>query len=271
MGDGDDVVSVEVFVDGDRWTRISSLAEAGAEDRVFALDPEDGVLVLGDGVHGKIPPMGANLTLSYRLGGGAAGNVALSITTRWPFPRQMYLVAVTDRGYQIRGVGSVAEGCSGEKRPRYFEGQFLTASDFQDEQDYFLAQSRRHNRWLHGTGVVSGLEITVGGSAESPSIVVSPGYAIDPEGRELIVKHPISLCIADQSSPQFVALKYLEKETDYVPSLDQDHNVPSRVEDCVLAWILAEPEAYQALTIGRLLKGAQGWKVDSTFQPQRSR
>jgi hypothetical protein len=39
----------------------------------------------------------------------------------------------------------------------------------------------------------------------------------------------------------------------------------------VLAWVLAEPEADRALTIGRLLKGGQGWKVDPTFQPQRSR
>jgi hypothetical protein len=249
---------------------ISALAQAGPEDKVFALDPENGTLVFGDGVHGKIPPVGSNVNVSYRVGGGTTGNIALSITARWPFQRHMYLLAVTDQGCQIRNVENVAEGCSGEKRLRYFVGQILGASDFQEEQDYFLAQSRRHNRWLHGAGIVSGLEIAIAGDDE-PSVVVSPGYAIDPEGRELIVKEAISLCIPDRPSPQFVALRYLAKERDYVPSIDQDHTVPSRIEDCVLAWVLAEPEADRALTIGRLLKGGQGWKVDPTFQPQRSR
>jgi hypothetical protein len=270
MRDSDEVVSVEVSVDDDAWTKISTLSEAGPEDRVFALDREDGRLVFGDGVHGKIPPVGANLTVSYRLGGGEGGNVALTISARWPFPRLMYLVAVTDRGCQIRTLESVAEGCSGEKRLLYFEGQVLSASDFQDEQAYFLAQKRRHNRWLHGAGIVSGLEITIAGDDE-PSVVVSPGYAIDPLGRELIVKETISLCIRDQTSPQFVALEYLGRETDYVPTLDPDRNAPTRIEDCVLAWILPGPEKCEALIIGRLMKGIEGWKVDPTLQPKRSR
>ena len=271
MADTNEAAAIEVFVDGDAWISISSLAEAGPEDKVFALDRETGTLVFGDGIHGNIPPIGATLTVSYRSGGGAVGNVALSITARWPLPRHVYLVAVTDRGCRIRALESVAEDCSGEKRPRHFEGQFLTARDFQDEQDYLLAQNRRHNRWLHGAGIVSGLEITVAGTTESPSVVVCPGYAIDPEGRELIVKHPVSLSIPDQTSPQFVALKYLAKDTDYIPFLDQDGTVPSRIEDCVLAWMLPNPEAHHALIIGRLLRDAEGWKADPTFQPQRSR
>jgi hypothetical protein len=270
MGDDDDLVAVKVLVDGEPWTRISSLAEAGPDDKVYVLNLEDGTLVFGDGVHGKIPPAGADLTASYRTGGGTAGNVGLSITGNWPLQKSTYLVGLTDRGFQIRAVESLAEGCSGNKRPRYYEGQMLSASDLDTEQDYFLRQNRRHNRWLHGAGIVSGLEITVVG-AESPAIVVSPGYAIDPYGRELLVREPISLCIPDQPSPQFVALRYSERETDLVPSPGQDRNVPSRIEDCVLALILAARENGEALTIGRLLNGAGGWEVDSSFQPQRSR
>lgn len=269
MRDRDDVAAFEVFIAGEAWTQIAFLPGAGPDDKVFALNREDGTLVFGDGVHGKRPPTGANVTVSY-ADGGAAGNVGLSITGRWPFLTRTYLVGLTDRGCQIRPVESIGECCSGEKRPRYFSGQLLTASDFEAEQNYFLQKIRRHNRLLHGTGVVTGLEISVTGGADSSSVVISPGYAIDPEGRELIVREPISLCIPDRPSPQFVSLRYSEREMDPVPLADEDRDVLSRIEDCVLVWILPQPEQSDALTVGRLLQGTQGWEVDAAYQPQRS-
>lgn len=66
MSDGENVVAVDVFVDGEAWTRISSLSEAGPDDKVFVLDPKDGMIVFGDGVHGKQPPEGSEVTVSYR-------------------------------------------------------------------------------------------------------------------------------------------------------------------------------------------------------------
>ncbi|HTT18613.1 MAG TPA: hypothetical protein VMG82_06700 [Candidatus Sulfotelmatobacter sp.] len=260
----------EVLVDGERWTRISSLDQAGPEDKVFVLD-HDGTLVLGDGEHGKGPPEGSDVTILYRHGGGTDGNVALAVTSKWPLRRSEYLVSLSDRGCHVRRLGTIGERCSGEKRPRYFSGQLLTASDFEAEQNYFLQKSRRHNRCLHGMGIASGLEISVTGSGESSSIVISPGCAVDRTGRELVVCHPIALCLPDEPSPQFVALRYLEKETDFVPSPDLNEEVPSRIEECVLAWIATKVDTREALTIGRVAKGASGWEVDPTFQPQRAR
>lgn len=49
---------------------------------------------------------------------------------------------------------------AGLTRPRYFNGQLLTADDLQAEQNYFREKLRRHNRCLHGWGVVRGLEVT---------------------------------------------------------------------------------------------------------------
>jgi len=260
----------EVLVDGETWTRISRLDQAGPEDKVFVLD-HDGMLVFGDGEHGKIPPEGADVTISYRHGGGTAGNVGLAITSKWPLQRSTYLVSIADRGCHVRHLSSTGEHCSGEKRPRYFSGQFLTASDFEAEQNYFLQKNRRHNRCLHGMGIASGLEITVTGGGESPAIVISPGCAIDCMGRELIVCDPIPLGLPDGPSPQFVALRYSEKETDFVPFPNPNEEVPSRIEECALAWIAAEVDTPEALIIGRVFNGVSGWKADTTFQPQRTR
>jgi hypothetical protein len=43
------------------------------------------------------------------------------------------------------------------KRVKYHHGMLLSAKDLTAEQEYFLERQRRHNRYLHGWGVVSGL------------------------------------------------------------------------------------------------------------------
>jgi len=70
------------------------------------------------------------------------------------------------------------------KRLNYFHHQFLEERDFQDEQTYQIEMRRRHNRTLHFWGVAEGLAVTRRGDRE---IVVSPGMAIDKEGREIIL------------------------------------------------------------------------------------
>ena len=42
------------------------------------------------------------------------------------------------------------------ERPRYFPGQLMTPEEMILEQNYFRDKMRRHNRLLHGWGVVCG-------------------------------------------------------------------------------------------------------------------
>jgi hypothetical protein len=75
-------------------------------------------------------------------------------------------------------------------RTRFFAGQLLTEADFNNEQAYWLAKSRLHNRLLHGWGVVCGLQVVCG---ECDGWVnIDPGYAIDPCGNDIIVCAPQS-------------------------------------------------------------------------------
>jgi hypothetical protein len=71
------------------------------------------------------------------------------------------------------------------ERPRYFSGQLLTEAELNSEQAYMLAKSRLHNRYLHGSGVACGLQVSCGTSAGKVSI--QPGFAIDPCGNDIIV------------------------------------------------------------------------------------
>jgi hypothetical protein len=75
------------------------------------------------------------------------------------------------------------------ERVRYFDGMFLGIDDFEQEQTYFRTKARRHNRLLHGWGIVTGLEVSPLGSSGS-QVSVAPGYALDPCGNEIMIEAP---------------------------------------------------------------------------------
>ena len=71
------------------------------------------------------------------------------------------------------------------ERPRFFYGQLLTEEELNGEQAYQIAKNRLQNRYLHGPGVVCGLEVTC--SDCEGQVHVGTGYAIDPCGNDIIV------------------------------------------------------------------------------------
>jgi hypothetical protein len=79
--------------------------------------------------------------------------------------------------------------------PRYYPRQLITPDDLTLEQDYFRDRMRRHNRLLHGWGVVCGAVVcpastthTNGVVALNPwEVVVQPGYVLGPYGDEIVL------------------------------------------------------------------------------------
>lgn len=79
------------------------------------------------------------------------------------------------------------------ERPRYFPRQLITPDDLTLEQDYFRNRLRRHNRLLHGWGVVCGALVC---AAPDPSatgaflpwtVIVQRGYVLGPYGDEIVL------------------------------------------------------------------------------------
>lgn len=56
-----------VYVDGDAWTRVNELSGAGRES-AYEIDYDSGRITFGDGRHGRIPPEGAEITISHVSG-----------------------------------------------------------------------------------------------------------------------------------------------------------------------------------------------------------
>ena len=78
-------------------------------------------------------------------------------------------------------------------RLKYYNGQRLNAEDFQLEQDYHIRVLCWLNKSLYDPGIADGLLVsqtrTLPGAppVQSNQIVVSPGLAIDGEGRSIIL------------------------------------------------------------------------------------
>ena len=101
------------------------------------------------------------------------------------------------------------------KRPRYFDGKFLGVNDFTTEQEYHRAKLRRHNRYLHGWGVVSGFSVSV----RDGSVVVETGVAIDCSGNELFLNGQTMSALPESADRLYVVVEYYESTINPVPQL----------------------------------------------------
>jgi hypothetical protein len=73
--------SVSLTVNGEVWTMVSATALRDAEDKVYQVKTfvsGQTVIIFGDGRFGLSIPTEASIVVSYRVGGGADGNIALN-------------------------------------------------------------------------------------------------------------------------------------------------------------------------------------------------
>lgn len=104
-------------------------------------------------------------------------------------------------------------------RLTYHYGQVLTPQQLQRAQQAVHDRAQLHNRCLHGWGVVCGLEVKPErlsepecpsedeqeeqhGHAPRTHLSVTPGLALDPRGRELVVREPLRVDVLNAMSPE---------------------------------------------------------------------
>ncbi|MBE9090179.1 hypothetical protein IQ232_10440 [Microcystis aeruginosa LEGE 11464] len=99
------------------------------------------------------------------------------------------------------------------KRLNYFDGQFLRAPDFTEEQTYHLEMGRRHNQKLHTWGIADGLKLqyTIGSS----QIEIAEGMAIDSEGREIVLVKKVNRDLSTfPGKTVYITIAYNERKVD---------------------------------------------------------
>ncbi len=115
------------------------------------------------------------------------------------------------------------------ERNRYFYGKLLGVDDFEAEQKYMNDKRRLINRFMHGCGVVCGLNVVPVGE---DSVCVEAGIALDFAGREIVVDEPVtrklseiegfSACTDDpagENSYLYLCIEYAEYEKQQVYSV----------------------------------------------------
>lgn len=100
----------------------------------------------------------------------------------------------------------------------YQPGMLLAPEELNAEQQYFLQRQRRHNRFLHGWGVVSGLSVSV----VEGVILIKPGIAIDCAGNEICLDERLSCDLPKDGAEAYVVAEYVESEVDPIPLMYGD-------------------------------------------------
>ena len=107
--------------------------------------------------------------------------------------------------------------CACGQRNRFFRGKRMRAAEFQVEQAYGIDRRRIINRTVLGHGVVTGFEMKTGSSE------VGPGFALDADGREIVLAHKarlgpdnLFLVAGDASGCRTLPLDKLDPDKHYV-------------------------------------------------------
>jgi hypothetical protein len=146
-------------------------------------------------------------------------------------------------------------------RPQYEAGQYLAARDLEAEQRYRQQRLRRHNRLVHGWGVLCGLRVVPGLDPGQPwGVQVCPGCAVGPCGDEIEVPTPAAVDVRDYlwrlrpgtrlpGRTAYVGLRYAERAKRPIPVVepscgcrDPDH-LPSRIAEGFQIDVLWQSEA----------------------------
>lgn len=114
------------------------------------------------------------------------------------------------------------------KRLHYYDQQFLREPDFTDEQKYHMDMRRRHNRTMHGWGIVEGMKVVI---KDSQTVTIQAGMALDADGREIIIGQAQDIAIpggpSNANKTYYVAVKYKSPEDLTDPPPPQDVITPA--------------------------------------------
>lgn len=119
-------------------------------------------------------------------GGGHAAKPAPTTSQRG-VPRATQMCGTDPGGCDCGGLEALC-------RPRWVAGMVIQESDLNRLDYYIGAKHRLHNRYVHGTGVVCGMEVSCH-ECGAGRVRVGGGYAIGPCGEDIVVEGPDSVDI----------------------------------------------------------------------------
>ena len=107
------------------------------------------------------------------------------------------------------------------RRLQPFEGLCLTAQDLQDEQDYHRKNLHRHNLFLHGYGIVQGLQVELQQQGSRYIAIIQAGFGVTRMGQQVRLDEAVSVQLeVPRRDGEFMLWLF------HVESADEDHSRP---------------------------------------------
>jgi hypothetical protein len=79
------------------------------------------------------------------------------------------------------------------RRLKPFEGLCLTALDVLDDQTYHRKNLQRHSLYLHGHGIVQGLQVELQQKKKKYNAIIQPGFGITRMGQGVLLADPVTV------------------------------------------------------------------------------
>jgi len=127
----------------------------------------------------------------------------------------------------------VCPACGGLQclcRPRFFAGQLLTEEDLNRLEHYIIEKNKLHNRYLHGWGVVCGLEVLCNPCHNL--VTVKSGYALSPCGEDVVVCN-------DETVDVCALIQQCRPRDHRFPDCDPPRPSSEDCQEVVEDWVLA--------------------------------
>jgi len=192
-----------------------------------------------------------------------------------PDPRRRSLaLQIAQLAQSLAGAANADDCPPGLQRVNYSTGGLLGVDEFTAEQDYFRLKARRHNRLLHGAGVVAGLQVTVERTADAAQVVIAPGLALNSRGEEIEVGAPTALALPAQTDTLFVLLHYAEQPCHPVAAVSEPLDAAqeqirySRTVETFRVSLAPEPDD-EVVVLAQLNSSRGRWTLDRRFRAAR--
>ena len=249
--------TLQVRANGVAWTAVASLYQQGGGAQVYTtLDlPGGGTLVeFGDGVEGATLPTGQNnIQASYRVGSGAAGNVAAGTIT-----------TLVDRPVGVSGVTNPLPATGGQDAQSPDDirtnapqsvltlGRAVSITDYQDLAASFAGIAKACATWIPG-GPYRGVLLTVAGA----------GGAALPPGNPTLANLVTALQNYGNPNVAVRAQSFLETTFRLAASVRYD---PAYVQAAVQAAILQTLRQTFSFTARSFGQGVSGDEIAALIQ-----
>lgn len=143
------------------------------------------------------------------------------------------------------------------RRLNPFEGLCLTARDLQDEQVYHRRNIQRHSLYLHGFGIVQGLQVELEQRGDQYFAVIQAGFGITRQGQGVLLAEAagVPLEVPKLDGEYMLWLFHVEAPDDAEPRpvFDTNEQRPARIREfCAPRLSPAETDHVDAVALCRI-------------------